>query len=286
MKHYPQLTAKPREGPSLPTKWLWERNYLKGEVLDFGSGYGADGAFLRNHGFAVTDYDPYYTPAYPTGYFDTIICQYVLNVLEPLEQSQVIMQVSELLKPTGTAYFAVRRDISQRNKGVRIHKEYQEPTYQTPVRLPFPSVMQNAYCEIYAHQPFRQLPNGDPDCPFCQLAPDQQVITESTTAFAIFDKYPVNQGHMLIIPKKHEANYFNLTLHKQQGLNVVMNRCRNLLDNWYHPDGYNTGINVGQTAGQTVSHVHLHLIPRYEGDMPDPTGGVRHVIPEKGNYKA
>lgn len=286
MKHYPQLTAKPREGPSFPTKWLLERNYLKGEVLDFGSGYGADGAFLRNQGLRVSEYDPYYQKEYPTGPFDTIICQYVLNVLPPLDQSEVIMQVSELLKPEGVAYFAVRRDITPKNKGIRIHKEYQEPTYQTPVKLPFPSVMQNDYCEIYGFKPFRKLENGEPDCPFCKLSPDQQVITESTTAFAIFDKYPVNQGHILVIPKQHEPNYFNLTLHKQQGLNVVLNRCKNLLDNWYQPDGFNTGINVGETAGQTVSHVHLHLIPRYDGDMPDPTGGVRHVIPEKGNYKA
>jgi diadenosine tetraphosphate (Ap4A) HIT family hydrolase len=283
-KHYPSLTAKPREKPSFPTKWLWERGYIQGSVLDFGSGYGKDGEFLQGQGFSVTDYDPYYQSQYPQGRFDTILCQYVLNVLPPLEQTEVIVRVSELLKRNGKAYFAVRRDINHHNKGIRIHKEHQQPTYQSPVQLPFKSILKNDYCEIYEYAPYRSLENGVAGCPFCELAENVELLTESTTCFAILDKYPVNKGHTLIIPKVHEADYFSLSMRYQQGMNVVLNRCKKLLESRYQPAALNVGINVGSEAGQTVNHVHMHLIPRYQGDVDDPTGGVRNIIPGKGNY--
>lgn len=284
MKHYPNLTAKSREKPSFPTKWLWERDYIQGRVLDFGSGYEKDGEFLRHKGYNVQNYDPYYQPEYPEGPFDTILCQYVLNVLPPLEQTGVIMRISELLKSNGRAYFAVRRDIHPKNKGIRIHKEHQQPTYQTPVQLPFKSLLKNDYCEIYEFTPFRSLENGESGCPFCHLAEEVELLTESTTCFAIFDKYPVNKGHTLIIPKVHVPDYFALNIRYQQGMNVVLNRCKQLLETRYQPDAWNVGINAGTEAGQTVDHVHMHLIPRYKGDVADPTGGVRHIIPGKGNY--
>jgi 2-polyprenyl-3-methyl-5-hydroxy-6-metoxy-1,4-benzoquinol methylase len=107
----PHLTAIERTSMSFPTRWLKQNNLLKGEILDFGCGFGFDADQLKEQGFEIVGYDNYYHPDYPQKCFDTIICNYVLNVLEPNEQAEVLMSVSELLKPTGKAYFAVRRDL-------------------------------------------------------------------------------------------------------------------------------------------------------------------------------
>ena len=97
------LTVKDRKWPSYPTKHLLAQGLIQGRVLDFGCGLGTDVAFLRAKGIDITGYDPHYAPAYPTGRFDTILCHYVLNVLLPEEQIQVLMAVAELLKPSGRA---------------------------------------------------------------------------------------------------------------------------------------------------------------------------------------
>ena len=106
------------------------------------------------------------------------------------------------------------------------------------------------------------------------------------TAYAIADKYPVNPGHALIIPKRHLANYFELTFREQQACWFMLNYVKELMDAGFHPQGYNVGINVGTTSGQTIDHVHIHLIPRYAGDVERPLGGVRGVIPERKEYEA
>ena len=90
----------------------------------------------------------------------------------------------------------------------------------------------------------------------------------------------------MIIPKRHVSNYFDLSLNEQIACQLNLNKLKEIIDKDYHPDGYNVGINIGNTAGQTIDHVHIHLIPRYKDDVTDPTGGVRNVIPEKGNYVA
>lgn len=109
-------------------------------------------------------------------------------------------------------------------------------------------------------------------------------VLENDLAFAIYDKYPVNKGHMLIIPKRHTANYFDLTMEERLAIDELLFQGKQLLDETYSPDGYNVGINCGEVAGQTIFHVHVHLIPRYKGDMEDPRGGVRGVIPGKMKY--
>jgi diadenosine tetraphosphate (Ap4A) HIT family hydrolase len=98
------------------------------------------------------------------------------------------------------------------------------------------------------------------------------------------DLYPVSPGHLLIIPNRHVANWFELTDEEQRAVMELVNRARIRLDKTLQPDGYNIGINCGEAAGQTVMHVHCHLIPRYEGDREDPRGGVRWVIPELAPY--
>lgn len=281
-KHFPHLTAKERSSPSWPTKYLLEKKCIKGKVLDFGSGKGADGKFLRSKGFDVVDYDNHYQPQYPHEKFDTIICQYVLNVLELVAQSEVLMQISELLKPSGRAFITVRRDLV--NEGIRIHKEHKQPTYQCLVKLPYNSVLKNNFCEIYSYRHYNQSSRKS-DCPFCAPDKERELITESATAYAIFDKYPVSEGHALIIPKQHLANYFELPGRTQMACNLVLNRVKKLLEKKFtNINGFNVGINIGETAGQTIPHVHIHLIPRYKGDVKEPIGGVRNIIPGKGNY--
>lgn len=122
------------------------------------------------------------------------------------------------------------------------------------------------------------------DCPFCTINPTVEVLAETREAMAILDSFPVNPGHTLIIPRRHVAGYFDLTPDEQQALWQLVNTTRILLENHYHPDGFTIGINVGATAGQSVMHVHIHLIPRYKGDVEQPKGGVRGVIPGKQSY--
>ena len=119
-------------------------------------------------------------------------------------------------------------------------------------------------------------------CPFCNADTDK--IIESQLSFAIYDRFPVNPGHALIIPKRHTANYFELSWEEQADCFALLNRVKTILEEKYHPNGYNIGINVNETAGQTIHHMHIHLIPRYVGDVEEPRGGVRGVIPHKRDY--
>lgn len=114
-------------------------------------------------------------------------------------------------------------------------------------------------------------------CPFCQ---PQRIFLEHPQTFALYDGYPVSPGHTLIVPKRHIASLFEATIEEQQALLTILNEARNLLQREYQPDGFNIGINDGKAAGQTVGHLHIHLIPRYHGDCPDPRGGVRWIFPE------
>lgn len=280
---YSHLTVKERRGPSFPVKYLLQCGLIQGTVLDFGCGTGIDVAFLRDKGFTVSGYDPYYAPDYPQGKFDTILCLYVLNVLLPEEQAVVLMAVSELLKPTGRAYFAVRRDI--KHSGFRTHVKHGVPVYQCNVVLPYRSILRVSHCEIYEYRHINQLGLPVGECPFCTPEPERELLTESATAYALLDKYPVSPGHALVIPKQHIADYFALPNKVKTACWMVVDRVKWLLDERYHPDGYNIGINVGNAAGQTVPHAHIHVIPRYAGDVDNPTGGIRNLIPGRGDYR-
>lgn len=131
-------------------------------------------------------------------------------------------------------------------------------------------------------------------CPFCRYVredpPDYLVLWENDLAFAIKDRYPVSSGHTLIIPKRHVANLFHCTPAEQaallEGAHYVRTQMmkRSTRRDGKLPTGWNLGVNVGESAGQTVFHVHLHLIPRYNGDVEHPAGGVRGVIPKKQKY--
>jgi ATP adenylyltransferase len=279
---YSHLTAKERDSLSFPARIIKERNLLKGEILDFGCGFGKDVEILKTKGFQISGYDKHYFPAFPDQRFDTIICFYVLNVLLPEEQSKVLMEVSSLLKPTGKAYFAVRRDLIY--EGFRIHKIHQKPTFQTNVVLPFRSFFKNDNCEIYEYQHYNQIQKDDSTCPFCNPGSEVHLILESAQAYSILDKYPVNPGHSLIIPKRHVSDYFELSFKEQSSCIFMLNEVKKEIQKRFNPEGFNVGINIGEMAGQTVPHVHIHLIPRYSGDVEDPRCGVRGVLPERRLY--
>ena len=280
---YSHLTAKERETLSFPAKIILNKKLLKGEVLDFGCGFGKDVEVLNKKGYNITGYDKHYFPDYPQKRFDTIICFYVLNVLMTEEQANVLMEISQLLKPGGYAYFAVRRDIKQ--DGFRIHKVHQKPTYQCNVVLNYKSIFSNENCEIYEYRHFNQIKRKqNSDCPFCNPDSERELLLETATAYAILDKFPVSEGHTLIIPKKHESDYFKLSFKEQSACWFILNKAKEILIERFQPDGFNVGININETAGQTIPHVHIHLIPRYIGDVPEPRGGVRGVIPERKEY--
>lgn len=118
---------------------------------------------------------------------------------------------------------------------------------------------------------------------FLEIAPDR-VLRELDAFVVIEDEYPVSPGHCLIVSRKLRKDFFDLTIYEQARLMVALDSVKTMLDDKYHPDGYNIGFNCGEAAGQSVMHFHCHVIPRYSGDMENPKGGVRYCIPDKGYY--
>lgn len=277
------LTAIERTSLSYPARILLNQNKIKGKVLDFGCGVGKDVELLKAQGFDITGYDPFYFPSFPTEKYDTILCFYVLNVLLPEEQAEVLMNVSHLLLPDGKAYFAVRRDI--RYEGFRMHKVHQKETYQCLIKLAYLSIFRNKNCEIYEYEQYTTLNKGNEKLsPFLKGDERRELIVETATVFAFYDKFPVSLGHALIVPKRLISNYFDLSLKEQTACWIVANKVKLILQDKFHPDGFNVGINVNEAAGQTIWHSHIHVIPRYKDDVTNPRGGVRGVIPNKKDY--
>ena len=120
-------------------------------------------------------------------------------------------------------------------------------------------------------------------CPFCTL-PADRIIFSNSHGIVIRDGYPVSPGHTLVIPRRHTGSFFDLAEQERNALLTLLDEARRRLDREMAPDGYNIGINDGPAAGQTVPHLHIHLIPRYLGDRSDPRGGVRWIMPEKADY--
>ena len=119
------------------------------------------------------------------------------------------------------------------------------------------------------------------DCPFCR---NRNIIIENELAFVDHDTYPVSPGHCLVVTKRHIAEYFEATEEEKAALWSLVDEIKPIIDQSHQPDAYNIGINVGKTAGQSIPHIHIHVIPRYEGDVENPQGGVRGVIPHKQKY--
>ena len=124
-------------------------------------------------------------------------------------------------------------------------------------------------------------------CPFCErLARGEGTIRESPLCFSFFDTTPLTPGHTLVVPKRHVSDFLALTPDElTEALDMAVD-LRTQFEERFHPDGFNLGVNIGDAAGQTIGHAHLHLIPRYVGDVPDPRGGIRWMIPDRARYWA
>jgi len=123
-------------------------------------------------------------------------------------------------------------------------------------------------------------------CFFCdvQAKPDGKEIKGNNSFFAKYSAFPIIKGHCEIIIKKHIDSFFELTPSQMRDFYDLAKDVKKIVDKKYHPDGYNVGINEGEAAGRSVHHLHIHLIPRYYGDVKNPRGGVRNIIPSKGDY--
>ena len=119
-------------------------------------------------------------------------------------------------------------------------------------------------------------------CIFCE--PKREVLAQNTHAIAVFDSFPVSPGHTLIVPRRHVVTIWDLEPEEYSDCFTLARELRSILESRFSPDGFNVGANCGEAAGQSVWHANIHVIPRYKGDTPNPRGGVRHVIPLKGNY--
>ncbi len=254
------LTAIPRPRESYPTRFLFKSNKIKGKVLDFGCGHGMDVHFLKNQGIDAVGYDPFYLPNYPTEKFDTILCHYVLNVLMQKEQTFVLMSISELLKPSGSAYFSVRRDLQK--VGFRTHIKYNVQTYQCNVRLNEASIHKTEHCEIYEYKHYNQKEKTTSLCSFCMPDSSFELLTESATMYAILNPQAKTAGHTFIISKRHKKDYFDLAEKEKIALEIMILRVKHLLNKRYKPCGYDVYMDSEITAIQNNEHFCCHVIPK------------------------
>jgi diadenosine tetraphosphate (Ap4A) HIT family hydrolase len=128
-----------------------------------------------------------------------------------------------------------------------------------------------------------QADKAELPCPFCPPRPDD-ILIERPLAILKRDGYPLTKGHALVIPRRHVSTFFETTSEERQAILALLDDAKTMLDRDNRPDGYNIGFNSGHAAGQTVMHLHIHIIPRYAGDKTDPRGGIRWIFPEKAAY--
>ncbi len=133
-----------------------------------------------------------------------------------------------------------------------------------------------------AEKPAKKRDPNNP-CLFC--TDPKGVSLQNELAYSARDSYPVSPGHTLVMPRRHVAEFFELTPEEVAACMDLVRQERERLDDEFQPDGYNIGVNVGQAAGQSIYHTHIHIIPRYQGDVENPQGGVRHVLPARAHYQ-
>ncbi len=133
-----------------------------------------------------------------------------------------------------------------------------------------------------AEKPVKKRDPNNP-CLFC--TDPKGVSLQNELAYSARDSYPVSPGHTLVMPRRHVAEFFELTAEEVAACMDLVRQERERLEVEFQPDGYNVGVNVGQAAGQSIYHTHIHIIPRYQGDVENPQGGVRHVLPARAHYQ-
>jgi diadenosine tetraphosphate (Ap4A) HIT family hydrolase len=121
-------------------------------------------------------------------------------------------------------------------------------------------------------------------CRFCLPKPGRRIMIEGEFGFAAWDRHPASPGHFLVMPHRHVSDYFDINDEEREELWKLVGEGKTMADTKHNPDGYNIGINVGKWAGQSIPHLHIHVIPRYQGDVENPKGGVRGVIPQNKLY--
>jgi diadenosine tetraphosphate (Ap4A) HIT family hydrolase/predicted house-cleaning noncanonical NTP pyrophosphatase (MazG superfamily) len=195
-----------------------------------------------------------------------------LNSSELLEELADVFEVLyALIKTSGLTVQEVE-DVRLKKS---LHKgKFENRTYLDSIEIED----SNPFLHQYQHK------NIDPNCIFCKLGQEGEVLAHFKRCYVIKDRYPVSPGHLLIIPYEHTLNWFTASLEVQLDILHVLSLMKKSSDEQYRPEGYNIGINCGETAGQSIMHLHVHLIPRYKGDMDIPKGGVRGVIPSKQSY--
>ncbi|MCK5809664.1 MAG: HIT family protein [Cocleimonas sp.] len=126
------------------------------------------------------------------------------------------------------------------------------------------------------------------DCPLCStkdMVIEKGQPIENELAYALTDTNPVSPGHCLIVTRRHVAEFFQATKEEKLAIFDLVDKMKAIIDEKHNPDGYNIGVNIGKAAGQSVPHIHIHMMPRYTGDIENPRGGVRGVIPAKQKYE-
>ena len=116
------------------------------------------------------------------------------------------------------------------------------------------------------------------DTTTCELCVPDEVVAENSLAYARYDSNSLGRGHVLVIPRRHVENFFDMSAEEQAAVLALLAQVQRSVQAQHAPDGYNIGVNIGKAGGQTRMHVHVHLIPRYAGDVPDPRGGIRCVL--------
>ena len=117
----------------------------------------------------------------------------------------------------------------------------------------------------------------------CELCAAHDFVAENSLAYVRYDNNSLSRGHVLVVPKRHVPDFFDMTADEQAAILSLLNQARRLIQKQHAPDGYNIGVNIGKAAGQSRMHVHVHLIPRYAGDVPNPQGGIRCVLSGKAH---
>lgn len=229
MEDNSKYTAIKRDKRSFPLSILLKNNSIKGKVLDFGCGHGVDADFLSEKEYDIERYDPNFSPKYPNGkLFDTIICFYVLNVLEKAKEREVLAQISSLLSPEGRAYFAVRRDLNK--EGKRFHVKHKKYTYQRNVYLDQKSVFKNKNCEIYEMEHFTVKNKSNYEVnPFLSGSDYRIPFAESKHFFTFYSKYPQSKFHMILTYKKNLKDPSDFLEEEREELKFFTSFCINLM---------------------------------------------------------